>query len=188
MASGSVAFYYAVNVLPRSGLPGEAVSILNQALTQARRRGDIFNVGDILLWRGRSQTLRGDLRAAVADLREATDISATHGMLVSRPYNVGFLAEALLEQGSVDEAARAVDEADFPEQLPLDQVLLTWFRLYRGRLRIETGNPERGSRSCSRWARPFGSSPLTIRAPYPGAVGPPKAFDCSIGQTKRACS
>ena len=144
MASGSVAFYYAVNVFPRSGLPGEAVSILNQALTQARRRGDIFNVGDILLWRGRSQTLRGDLRAALADLREASDIAATHGMLVSRPYNVGFLAEALLEQGSVDEAARAVDEADFPEQLPLDQVLLTWFRLYRGRLRIETGNPERG--------------------------------------------
>ena len=26
---------------------------------------------------------------------------------------------------------------------------------------------------------------MTIRAPYPGAVGPPKAFDCSIGQTKR---
>ena len=86
MASGSVAFYYAVNVLPRAGFPGEAVSILNQALAQARRRGDIFNVGDILLWRGRSQTLRGDLRAAVADLREATDIAAAHGMLVSRPY------------------------------------------------------------------------------------------------------
>ena len=37
-----------------------------------------------------------------------------------------------------------MDEAGLPEQLPLDQVLLTWFRLYRGRLRIETGNPERG--------------------------------------------
>ena len=35
-------------------------------------------------------------------------------------------------------------EGDFPEQLPLDQLHLVWFRLYRGRLRIETGSPERG--------------------------------------------
>ena len=32
----------------------------------------------------------------------------------------------------------------FPEQLPLDQVPLVWFRLHRARVRIETGNPERG--------------------------------------------
>jgi DNA-binding NarL/FixJ family response regulator len=144
MASGSVAFYYAVNVLPRSGLFGEAVSILNKALVQARRRGDIFNVADILLWRGRCETLRGDLRAAVADLMEAMDLAIAHGMLVSRPYNVGFLAQALMEQGRVDEAARVIHEADFPDQLPVDEVLLTWFRLYRGRLRIATGSPEQG--------------------------------------------
>jgi DNA-binding CsgD family transcriptional regulator len=44
----------------------------------------------------------------------------------------------------VDEAARVIDEGDFPEQLPLDQLSLVWFRLCRGRLRIETGSPERG--------------------------------------------
>ena len=35
-------------------------------------------------------------------------------------------------------------EGGFAEQLPLGQVPLVWFRLIRGRLRIETGRPERG--------------------------------------------
>jgi DNA-binding CsgD family transcriptional regulator len=144
LASGSIAFYYAVNVLPRSGLLDEAVSIFDQAVAQARRRGDIFNVAFLLMWRGQHQTHRGDLRAAVADLREAIDLSVAHGMLVAWPYNIGFLAHALLEQGDADEAARVVDRGDFPEQPPLDQVHLVWFRLNRGRLRIATGSPERG--------------------------------------------
>ena len=144
LASGSVAFYYAVNVLPTAGLLDEAVSILDQAGAHARRRGDIFNVAFMLLWRGKCQTDRGDLRAAVADLREAIDLCVAHGMLVAWPYNIGFLAYALLEQGEADEAARVIDEGGFPEQLPLDQLHLVWFRLYRGRLRIKTGSPERG--------------------------------------------
>ena len=144
LASGSIAFYYAVNVLPRSGLLDEALSILDQAVAQARRRGDIFNVAFMSMWRGKCQTDRGDLRAAVADLREALDLCVAHGMRVAWPYNIGFLAHALLEQGEANEAARVIDQGDFPEQLPLDQAHLVYFRLYRGRLRIETGSPERG--------------------------------------------
>ena len=144
LASGSVALYDAVNVLPRLGLLDEAVSIFDQAVAQARRRGDIFNVAFMLLWRGKCQTDRGDLRAAVADLREAIDLCVAHGMLVAWPYNIGFLAYAPLEQGEADEAARVIDEGGFPEQLPLDQLHLVWFRIYRGRLRIKSGSRERG--------------------------------------------
>jgi DNA-binding CsgD family transcriptional regulator len=144
LASGSIVGYYAVNVLAKSGLLDEAVSIFEHAVAQARRRGDVFNVAFMLMWRGKWQTDRGDLRAAVADLREALDLCAAHGMLVAWPYTIGFLAQALLEQGEVDEAARVIDRGDFPEQLPLDQVHPIYFRLVRGRLRIETGSPERG--------------------------------------------
>jgi DNA-binding CsgD family transcriptional regulator len=144
LVSGSIAFFYAAIVLPVAGLLDEAVSIFDQAVAQARRRGDIFNVAFMLMVRGYCQTRRGDLRAAVADLREATDLSVAHGLLVSRPYNIGFLAQALLEQGEVDEATRVIDQGDFPEQLPVDQLHLASFRLSRGRLRIETGSPERG--------------------------------------------
>jgi DNA-binding CsgD family transcriptional regulator len=144
LASGSMAFYYAVNVLPRTGLLDEAVSIFNQAVAQARRRGDIFNVAFILMWRGSCQTHRGDLRAAVADLREASDLCVAHGIRLAWPYTIGSLAHALLEQGDADEAARVIDQGDFPEQVQLDQLHLAWFRMYRGRLRVETGSPERG--------------------------------------------
>src|SRR5262249_5627861 len=144
LASGSIAFYYAAMVLPQSGLLDEAVSLFDQAVAQARRRGDIFNVAFMLMWRGYCQTRRGDLRAAVADLQEATDLCVAHGMLVAWPYHVAFLALALLEQGQADEAARVIDQGDFPDQLPVDQVPLVWFRLSRARLRIETGSPERG--------------------------------------------
>ncbi len=144
LASGSIAFYYAAMVLPQSGLLDEAVSIFEQAVAQARRRGDIFNIAFMLTFRGYCQTRRGDLRAAVADLREATDLCVAHGMLFAWPYTIGFLALALLEQGEADEAARVIDQGDFPEQLPVGQVSLVWFRLSRGRLRIETGSPERG--------------------------------------------
>jgi DNA-binding CsgD family transcriptional regulator len=144
LASGSTAFVYAVIVLRGSGLLDEAVSVLDQAIARARRRGDILNVAYMLMRRGRCQTDRGDLRAAVADLREATDLSIAHGMLVAWPYTVGFLAHALLEQGDADEAARVIEQGDFPEQPPLDKLHLIWFRLIRGRLRIETGSPERG--------------------------------------------
>jgi DNA-binding CsgD family transcriptional regulator len=143
-ASGSLAFIYAVMVLRGAGLLDEAVSTFNHAVAQARRRGDVFNVAYMLMWRGQCQTDRGDLRAAVADLREAIDLSVAHGMLVAWPYNIGFLAHALLEQGKADEAARVIDEGDFPEQLPVDQFHFVYVRLYRGRLRIETGSPERG--------------------------------------------
>ena len=144
LASSPIAFLYAVVTLFRSGLLDEAVAIFNQAVAQARRRGDIFNLAFLLTWRGVCQTDRGDLRAAVADLKEAIELSVAHGTRLNWSYNIGFLAYALLEQGSADEATRVIDQGGFPEQLPLDQVHLVWFRLHRARVRIETGSPERG--------------------------------------------
>jgi DNA-binding CsgD family transcriptional regulator len=144
LASGSIAFYYAAMALPQAGLLDEAISIFDQAVAQARRRGDILNVAFMSMFRGYCQTRRGDLRAAVADLREAIDLCVAHGMLAAWPYSIGFLAHALLARGEADEAARVIDQGDFPEQLPLGQVPLVWFRLSRGRLRIETGSPDRG--------------------------------------------
>jgi DNA-binding CsgD family transcriptional regulator len=144
LTSSPIAFLYAVVTLFRSGLLDEAAPIFNQAIAQARRRGDIFNLAFLLTWRGVCQTERGDLRAAVADLKEAIELSVAHGTRLNWSYIIGFLAYALLEQGEADEAARVIDRGGFPEQLPLDQVHLVWFRLHRARLRIETGSPEQG--------------------------------------------
>jgi DNA-binding CsgD family transcriptional regulator len=144
LASSPIAFLHAVVTLFRSGVLDEVVPTFNQAIAQARRRGDIFDVAHLLTWRGVCHTDSGDLRAAVADLREAIEHSVAHGGLLHRSHNIGFLAYALLEQGEADEATRVIDRGGFPEQLPLDQVHLVWFRLHRARVRIETGSPERG--------------------------------------------
>ena len=144
LASGSMAFVYAVIVLHGSGLLDEAVSVFDRAVAEARRRGDILNVAFMLLWRGYCQIRGGDLRAAAADLRESIDLCVAHGMLVAWPYNIGYLAYALLEQGEADEATRVIDRGDFPEQLPVDQLTVVAFRTHRGRVRIDTGRPEHG--------------------------------------------
>src|SRR5262245_2196317 len=146
LASGSIAYFYAVNALPRAGLLDEAVSVYSQGIIQARRRGDVLNLALMLMWRGEWEIHRGDLRAAVADLREAIDLAVGHGMRLTWPYNIGFLAQALMDQGQTAEAARVIENGAFPEELPLDKVHLVWFRINRGRLRIETGSPERGIR------------------------------------------
>jgi DNA-binding CsgD family transcriptional regulator len=143
LASGAVAFSYAGYAFTVAGLFDEALALYEEALAQARRRGDIFHVASMFMWRGRCQTYRGDLPAAVADLREATELSVQHGVLISWPYLTGFLAWALLERGDVDEAAAVIAEGGFPEQLPVN-LNLNFFRLARGRLRIETGAAERG--------------------------------------------
>jgi hypothetical protein len=56
---------------------------------------------------------------------------------------IGFLTQALIEQGDVEEASRIVAQSGIPEQLPTN-LHLAWFRLARGQLRNETGDPERG--------------------------------------------
>src|SRR5262245_61591759 len=70
-------------------------------------------------------------------------------MLVAWPYNIGFLAQALLEHGDATEAARVIDEGD----LPVDQVHLAWFRLDRDRCASRPEAPNVELRSCSSLAR-----------------------------------
>ena len=159
-ASGSLAFYLRGDGAPAGGVADEAVSAFNHAVAQARRRGDIFNVAFMLMWRGQCQTDRGDLRAAVADLREAIELSVAHGMLVSWPYNIGFLAHALLEQGEADEAARVIDEGDFPEQLPLEQFHLVYVPALPRASPNRDGKPRAGSRGAAPGRRDRSAGPL----------------------------
>jgi DNA-binding CsgD family transcriptional regulator len=141
--SGAVAFSYAALALPASGALDEGLALYDDALTQARRRGDIFHVASMLMWRGKCQTMRGDLPAALTDLREASRLSAEHGVEVSRPYNLAFLVDALLDRGEVEEATRVMSETGVPERPPAN-LHLVFFRLVRGRLRVESGAPEPG--------------------------------------------
>src|SRR5215471_16435669 len=52
LASSSIAFLEAVVTLFRSGVLDEVVPTFDQAIAQARRRGDIFDIAYLLTWRG----------------------------------------------------------------------------------------------------------------------------------------
>jgi DNA-binding NarL/FixJ family response regulator len=143
LASGTVAFTYASQALDIAGLFREARSLYDEAVARARRRGDIVQVALFLMWRGKCATHAGDLPAAIGDLREAIDLGVQHGLRVSSPYNVGFFAEALLEQGNAGDAERVLAESGFPEGLPPNLHLIP-VRLIRGRLRAEGSDPARG--------------------------------------------
>lgn len=82
-------------------------------------------------------------RSALADLREAADLSVGHGVPVAGPFLIGFLAHALLEQGDAVEADRVIAQAAVPQEAS-GSVQLAWFSLARGRVRIETGRAELG--------------------------------------------
>ena len=150
LVESSLAFFSAVSVLPRSGLLDEAVPIFNQAIGQARRRGDVVNVAFLLMWRGRWQTQRGDLRAAVADLSEAIDLAVAHGMFPFWPYSIAFLAYALLEQGEADEAARVIERATSRSSYQLTRSSSSDFGFTAPVCASRPEAPSGESRSCSR--------------------------------------
>jgi DNA-binding CsgD family transcriptional regulator len=143
IASGALGFHYAAFTLRSTGLFDEAIAAYDAALAAAQRRGDVFRTGTLYMFRGHATLLRGDLEAALADLREGLDLIVSQGVDTAVPYAVSFLAEALLDRGEVDEAAAVLDSAGLPEQLPVTGHLF-FFQLTRGRVRLELGATERG--------------------------------------------
>ena len=96
-----------------------------------------------LVFRGRCRTLRGEIDAALGDLREGFDMISEHGVHAMLGYATGLLALAQLERGDVDGAAETIAAPGFPEELP-SRIVINFFQIARGRLRIETGEVERG--------------------------------------------
>jgi DNA-binding CsgD family transcriptional regulator len=107
------------------------------------RRGDATRLASVLCFRGRFQTLRGDLTRALSDLREGLELARGHGVLAGLPYLYGFLVLAHVERAELDEARALLERAGFPAELP-PNAHLNYLRLGRGRLWIERGEVERG--------------------------------------------
>jgi DNA-binding CsgD family transcriptional regulator len=80
----------------------------------------------------------GALDDAVADAQLATDVSDEHGWGAGLPMAVGFLVDALVEQGRLDEAADALRRAGVGDEAP-DTLLAQALLVARGRLAIARG-------------------------------------------------
>jgi class 3 adenylate cyclase/DNA-binding CsgD family transcriptional regulator/tetratricopeptide (TPR) repeat protein len=144
LASGSLhregarAFFYSTYALTIAGELEEAVRVYDEAVDEARRRGDLTTVSALLVFRGIATLHRGDLRSAEDDLRESLEIA---GVTTARPYQTGFLAEVLIERGELEEAELVHRRAGLPDELP-PSGHLAFYLDTRARLRFVNGRHE----------------------------------------------
>jgi DNA-binding CsgD family transcriptional regulator len=116
----------------------EALAVYEDALAEAHRRGSIFAFAKA--FRAQTFVWRGDLAEAETECREAFAASEAWG--TSARFSVllaAFLADALMEQGKLDDAAVALARPDSGGPLP-DSARPLLFLDSRARLRVLRGD------------------------------------------------
>jgi DNA-binding CsgD family transcriptional regulator len=135
----SVAFVVPCMVLEMADLD-EALVVFDDALAEAHRRGSILTFATTKAFRAQIFVLRGDLAEAEAEGREAFAAAEAWGTTArASVYLAAILAEALMEQGKLDEAAVALDRSGLGESLP-DDARLLFLPNIRARLRMLKGD------------------------------------------------
>jgi DNA-binding CsgD family transcriptional regulator len=135
----SAAFVPPCMVLAMADLD-DALAIYDEALAEAHRRGSIITFATTKILRAQTFVLRGDLAEAEAEGREALAAAEAWGTTTrASVYLAAILAEALMEQGKLDEAAAALDRSGLGESFP-DDARLLFLPNIRARLRMLSGD------------------------------------------------
>jgi DNA-binding CsgD family transcriptional regulator len=116
--------------------------LLDASIAEARAAGDSSRLAVGLAHRGWMAFRRGDLSAAEADSRTALSTVGLPAPAMYRVLNGGVLVNALLDQGELDEAERAL--APLEDEVELGALTAGVLRLARGRLRVEQGRVREG--------------------------------------------
>lgn len=132
---GSPSFLFAAFLLITADRFVEARAELDGALELARRRGSVSGVMLVSMVRSLLAFREGALDEAVADAQLATDVAEEHGWGTGMPAAVGFLVDALIEQGRLDDAVAAMARGGMGHDVP-DTVLGHAALVARGRLAI----------------------------------------------------
>ena len=133
----------------------EALVIFEDALAEARRRGSTLAFAAVKVFRLLVLVWRGDLVEAEAEAREALALGRAWGP-TARFYGhaSAFLADALMEQGRLDDAAAALATIAFRESR-LDSERVLFLRDSSARLRILRGDPAGGAEQLLEAGRGF---------------------------------
>ena len=89
----------------------EGVRLLDATLADVRRRGAVFHFSGLSMTRAVFQYARGALFEAEADARAALE-ALPHRNVWIRPATHGWLAQILVERGSIEEAAGLLDTVE----------------------------------------------------------------------------
>ncbi|HEX6680215.1 MAG TPA: AAA family ATPase [Gaiellaceae bacterium] len=87
-------------------------------LSAAKERGELVTLSNMLCFRGLSLAQRGDLEAAIQDLRESAEMVAYQPTQQGSIYYHSYLADVLTNRGEVDEAEAVLAELGVPEDVP----------------------------------------------------------------------
>lgn len=138
--STTMAYGYGIWALMLSGQLDVARTELDRAVEQGRRTGALVIHALALVLRAGTHLRLGALQAAEADAQQSLALSEHPSWRFGNAGAMQFLAEILLEQGRVEEAAEAVAAIDTQTVQPLPVVLLA--EQARGRVLLAQRRPD----------------------------------------------
>jgi DNA-binding CsgD family transcriptional regulator len=131
--------YSGIHALVAADALDSAEENLRAAIAEARAQGSALGFASASMCRSHALFVRGAVGEAVADARGALDLALENGWLAVVPWMAGFLVEALVERGELDEADTDLRRPELAPWLGaaagLDPLLRS-----RGRLRAARGD------------------------------------------------
>lgn len=117
----------------------QADALTTRMLTSARQVGSPFFIGTVCCWRALLELHRGRFADSVAASRLALELFAAAELDALRPFALGYLVDALIGQGEIEEADRALTGVELSTPYSSRQLPL-WGA--RARLRLAQGRAE----------------------------------------------
>jgi DNA-binding CsgD family transcriptional regulator len=135
----------------------EVLALYEDLLAEAHRRGSTFAFAAVKVFRAQTLIWRGDLREAESDARDALAAADAWGPSARLAgHGAAFLADSLMEQGRLGEAAGCLARVSPGESLP-ESVRLLYLRDSATRLRILRGDMAGGLAELLEAGRQFES-------------------------------
>ena len=110
-------------------------------LAATKERGELVTLSNMLCFRGLTLAQRGDLEAAIQDLRESDEMVPYLPTQQGSIYYHSYLADVLTNRGEVDEAEATLAELGVPEDVPSSGHMI-FFLGARGWTRLARSNYE----------------------------------------------
>lgn len=132
----------------------DAMPLLDTWVAAAYQRGSLLTCGPATCFRGLAWLSRGALAEAEADIRDSMWLVETISRELGRPIRGAYLANVMMEQGRLDEAAVALDCACMSDLLPSTGYWY-WYLETRARLLMLQGRVKEGLKTMLACGRRF---------------------------------
>jgi class 3 adenylate cyclase/DNA-binding CsgD family transcriptional regulator len=131
----SVAVSCAATALLYAELDEETDRFFEQVIEASQDQGELVTLSNMLCFRGLAAVQRGDLEAAVHDLRASDDLVSYQPHQQGSIYFHSYLSDVLTNRGEVDEAERELAALGIPEEPP-ESAHMIYFLVARGWVRL----------------------------------------------------